>query len=91
MVQQTRSAEDKKVLQVAQELSELLVNHKYDESWEKAGELNSLLKKREGLTLPGFMVDMMSQHLKSYYYQNNAIGKAHKAMSAIGHKLQEFN
>ncbi|HFN2780232.1 TPA: hypothetical protein ACHDGW_000758 [Streptococcus pyogenes] len=87
----TRSEADKKLLVVTQELSELLISHQYDQSWEKAGELNSLLKKREELTLPGYMVDMIQQHLKSYYYQNNMINKAHKSMSAIGHKLQGFH
>lgn len=87
----TQSELDKKVLKVAQELSEMLVNHKYDESWEKAGELNGLLKKSgEELTLLSYMVDMLRNHVKSYYYQNNAIKKAHTAMSAIGHKLGEF-
>ncbi|WP_273451258.1 hypothetical protein [Streptococcus ferus] len=83
-------AEDKKVLAISQEFSELLVNHKYDEAWEKAGELNGLLKKREELTLPSYMIDMMQTHLKNYYYQNNVVNKAHKAMSAIGHKLADF-
>lgn len=87
----TRPEADKKILHVAHELSELLVGHSYDQAWEKAGELNSLLKRREELTLPGYMVDMIAQHLKSYYYQNNTVSKAHKAMSAIGHKLEEFN
>ncbi len=79
------------MLNVAHELSELLVGHSYDKAWEKAGELNSLLKRREELTLPGYMVDMIAQHLKSYYFQNNVISKAHKTMSAIGHKLEEFS
>ncbi|WP_373808431.1 hypothetical protein [Streptococcus ferus] len=83
-------AEDKKVLAVSQELSELLVGHKYDEAWEKAGELNALLKKRDDLTLPSYMLDMMQTHLKNYYYQNNVVNKAHKSMSAIGHKLADF-
>ncbi|AXQ77771.1 hypothetical protein DDV21_001120 [Streptococcus chenjunshii] len=85
-----QNEQDKKVLHVAQELAELLTTHKYEESWEKAGELNGLLKSREGLTLPSYMLDMLNQHLKSYYYQNNVINKAHKAQSAIGHKLAEF-
>lgn len=87
----THTETDKKMLNVAHELSELLVGHSYDQAWEKAGELNSFLKRREELTLPGYMVDMITQHLKSYYHQNNAVNKAHKAMSAIGHKLEEFN
>lgn len=82
--------EDKKVLAVNQELSELLIGHKYNEAWEKAGELNSLLKKRDDLTLPSYMLDMLQNHLKSYYYQNNAVTKAHKTMTAIGHKLADF-
>lgn len=90
-MQNTRSEADKKILKVAQEFSELLKTHNYDASWEKAGELNSLLKKRDDLSLPGYMVDMIAQHLKSYYYQNNVVTKAHKAMTAIGHKLEEFN
>lgn len=40
----TRSEADKKLLVVTQELSELLISHQYDQLWEKAGELNSLLK-----------------------------------------------
>lgn len=87
----TRSEADKKLLQVAQELSELLVGHSYDQAWEKAGELNSILKKREEFTLPEYMVDMIQQHLKSYYRQNKIVNNAHIAMSAIGHKLQEFH
>lgn len=87
---QAQSEQDKKVLRVAQELSALLVSHKYDESWEKAGELNGLLKNRENLTLPSYMLDMLGQHLKSYYFQNSHIKKAHTAMSAIGHKLEDF-
>lgn len=86
----TRSDADKKLLQVAQELSELLVGHTYDQAWEKAGELNSILKNREEFTLPEYMIDMIQQHLKSYYRQNNNVNTAHKVMSAIGHKLQEF-
>lgn len=88
---ETRSKLDKKLLNVTHELSELLVGHSYDQAWEKAGELNSILKNREDFTLPEYMVDMIAQHLKSYYYQNNTVNKAHKAMSAIGHKLEEFN
>lgn len=87
---QTRNEKDKKVLAVSQELSGLLTAYKYEEAWEKAGELNSLLKQRDELTLPPYMIDMLAQHLKSYYYQNSVIKKAHKAMSAIGHKLEEF-
>lgn len=86
----TRTEADKKLLHVAQELSELLVGHSYDQAWEKAGELNSILKKREEFTIPEYMIDMIQQHLKSYYRQNTNVNKAHKAMSAIGHKLQEF-
>lgn len=86
----TQNAEDKKLLAVSQEFSGLLTSHKYDEAWEKAGELNGLLKKREGLTLPGYMVDMIETHLKSYYFQNSNVNKARKAMSAIGHKLAEI-
>lgn len=87
---QGKSEQDKKVLHVAQELSDLLTSYKYDEAWEKAGELNGLLKSDEGLTLPSYMLDMLRQHVKSYYYQNNIITKSHKAMTAIGHKLAEF-
>lgn len=76
----TRSEADKKLLVVTQELSELLTSHQYEQSWEKAGELNSLLKRREEFTLPGYMVDMIQQHLKSYYYQNNMINKAHRTL-----------
>ena len=78
------------MLNVAHELSELLVGHSYDKAWEKAGELDSLLKRREELTLQGYMVDMIAQHLKSYYYQNNVVSKDHTTISAIGHKLEEF-
>lgn len=85
-----RTPQDKKLLQVAQELSQLLSGYKYDEAWEKAGELNSLLKNREESTLPNYMLDMIQTHLKSYYYQNNQVSKAHKAMTAIGHRLEEF-
>lgn len=87
---QGKSEQDKKVLVITQELSELLTNYKYDEAWEKAGELNKLLKLKDGLTLPPYMIDMLVTHMKSYYYQNNQIQKAHKVMSAIGHKLAEF-
>lgn len=87
---QAKSEQDKKVLHVAQELSDLLTSYKYDEAWEKAGELNSLLKSDEGLTLPSYMLDMLREHVKSYYYQNNNITKSRKAMTAIGHKLAEF-
>ncbi|HEM3630743.1 TPA: hypothetical protein U1D13_000628 [Streptococcus suis] len=87
---ENRTQEDKKVLAVSQELSQALVTYKWEEAWTKAGELNGLLKNREGLTLPPYMLDMLVQHLKSFYYQNNQINKAHKAMSAIGHKLEEF-
>lgn len=81
---------DKKVLKVSQELSELLTAYKWEEAYTKAGELNGLLKNRDELTLPGYMVDMMAQHVRSYYYQNNQVSKAHKSMVAIGHKLAEF-
>ncbi|PIA85352.1 hypothetical protein [Streptococcus parauberis] len=86
----THTETDEKMLNVAHELSELLVGHSYDKAWEKAGELNSLLKRREELTLQGYMVDMIAQHLKSYYYQNNVVSKDHTTISAIGHKLEEF-
>ncbi|MFS1664092.1 hypothetical protein [Streptococcus sp. zg-JUN1979] len=85
-----RTEADKKLLFVTQELSDLLTSHKYDEAWTKAGELHSLLKNTEGLTLPPYMLDMLKTHLKSYYYQNNVVNKAHKAMSAIGGKLADF-
>lgn len=87
---QTRNEKDKKILAVSQELSGLLVSYKYEEAWEKAGELNALLKNRDELTLPPYMIDMLQQHLKSYYYQNNVVKKAHRSMTAIGHKLEEF-
>lgn len=87
----TRSEADKKLLNVAHELSELLVGHSYDQAWEKAGELNSLLKRREEFTLPEYMIDMMEQHLKSYYIKTKEVQKIHKVMSAIGHKLEGFN
>ncbi|MGT2896010.1 hypothetical protein ACVRZR_06470 [Streptococcus entericus] len=88
-----RTDADKKLLHVAQEFSTCLTSRNYDEAWTKAGELNELLKEknREGLTLPPYMVDMLAQHLKSYYYQNNVVSKARKVMSAIGHKVAEFN
>lgn len=84
------TAQDKKLLATAQEFSGLLTAYKYEEAKELASQLNDLLKKRDELTLPGYMVDMMQQHLKSYYYQANVVYKARKAMSAIGHKLAEF-
>lgn len=87
----TRSEADKKLLNVAHELSELLVGHSYDQAWEKAGEFNSLLKRREEFTLPEYMIDMMEQHLKSYYIKTKEVQKIHKGMSVIGHKLEGFN
>lgn len=85
-----RNDMDKKLLNLTTELSEALTTYKYEEAWNKAGELNSLLKNREQFSLPGYMLDMIGQHVKSYYYQNSTVQKAHKAMSAIGHKLEEF-
>lgn len=87
---QQRNEKDKKFLAVAQELSELLTAYKWDDAYTKAGELNSLLKQREELSLPSYMIDMAQSHLKSFYYQNTAVNKAHKAMVAVGHKLAEF-
>ncbi|HEM6035848.1 hypothetical protein [Streptococcus suis] len=85
-----RTDADKKLLAVSQELSQALTSHKYDDAWTKAGELNGLLKSRDEYTLPGYMLDMIAKHLKDFYWQNNQVNKAHKAMSAIGHKLEEF-
>lgn len=85
-----RNDKDKKVLGVVAELSVFLKEHKYDEAWEKAGELSALIKSREELSLPDYMIDMLQQHLKKFYYQNSVIKKARKAQSAVGHKLEEF-
>ena len=90
MSKEVHNEQDKKVLGLANELSELLVAHKYEETWERVGELNSLLKKKEELTLPSYMIDALVQHVKSYYYQNNQVKKARTAMTAIGHKLADF-
>lgn len=90
MANNNRSEADKKLIAVSQELSQSLIVHKYEEAWTKAGELNNLLKKREEYTLPGYMLDMIAQHLKEFYRQNNYVSKAHKTMSAIGHKLEEI-
>ena len=85
-----RTDADKKLLAVSQELSQALTSHKYDDAWTKAGELNGLLKKRDEYTLPSYMLDMIAQHLKEFYRQNNYVSKAHKTMTAIGHKLEEI-
>lgn len=85
-----RNEKDKKFLAVVQELSGLLISYKWDEAYTKVGELNSLLKNREELTLPSYMIDMAASHVKSFYYHNNIVNKSHKSMVAIGHKLDEF-
>lgn len=87
---QQRNELDKKFLKVAQELSEALVAYQWDEAYTKAGELNSLLKQRDQMTLPGYMLDSAQNHLRSFYHQNTVVQKAHKAMIAVGHKLVEF-
>ncbi|MFM1676741.1 hypothetical protein AB6P01_09785 [Streptococcus mutans] len=87
---QSKNEQDKKVLSVVQELSQLLIGYKYDEAWGKAGELSGLLRNTESLTLPSYMLDMLKQHLKSYYYQQEQVNKSHKAQLAIGHKLEDF-
>lgn len=61
-----RNDKDKKVLGVVAELSVFLKEHKYDEAWEKAGELSALIKSREELSLPDYMIDMLQQHLKKF-------------------------
>ncbi|MFI3886752.1 hypothetical protein [Streptococcus parauberis] len=87
---ETRSEADKKLLHVANEFSESLISYNYEEAWQKHGELSSLLKNREEYTLPGYMIDMIQQHISSFRKLNDKVNQAHKAMSAIGHKLQEF-
>ncbi|HEM3642583.1 TPA: hypothetical protein U1C81_000553 [Streptococcus suis] len=72
-------------------MSELLVAYQYEGTWELVGELNALLKKNEELTLPTYMIDSLKQYVKSYYYQNDQVKKARTAMTAIGHKLADFD
>lgn len=91
MAKETRNEQDKKVLGLANQISELLVAHQYEGTWELVGELNALLKKKEELTLPTYMIDSLIQYIKSYYYQNNQVKKARTAMTAIGHKLADFD
>ena len=45
----THTETDEKMLNVAHELSELLVGHSYDKAWEKAGELIFCLREVKNL------------------------------------------
>ncbi|MDY2776642.1 MAG: hypothetical protein SOV02_09140 [Streptococcus infantarius] len=82
---------DKKLLAVADQVSELLLAYKYDEAWEAVGELNALLKK-EDYSLPEEVLETMRKNVKSYYYQETqVIRQAHRVMSAIGHSLAEVS
>lgn len=86
---QTRNEVDKKVLALVKEAGELLVNHKYDEVWPVMGQLNGLFKKKDDLTLPGYMVEVLEKYIRDYYHQNGIVTQAHKAMTAIGGKLSQ--
>ena len=86
---QTRNEVDKKVLSLVKQAGELLVNHKYDEVWPVIGQLNGLIKKKDDLTLPGYMVEVLEKYTRDYYHQNGIVTQAHKAMTAIGGKLSQ--
>ena len=86
---QPRNEVDKKVLALVNEAGELLVNHKYDEVWPVMGQLNGLFKKKDDLTLPGYMVEVLEKYIRDYYHQNGIVTQAHKAMTAIGGKLSQ--
>ena len=85
----TRNEADMKVLALVKEAGELLVNHKYDEVWPVMGQLNGLFKKKDDLTLPGYMVEVLEKYIRDYYHQNGIVTQAHKAMTAIGGKLSQ--
>lgn len=80
---------EKKLKGIAQELSQLLLTYKWEEAWQKAGELSALLKTEEALNLPAIKIDGIRSLMKSYYSKARSVQAAQKAMLAIGHKLAD--
>ncbi len=78
------------VERVASELGELLKKKDYKESWTKAGELNSLLKKEEAKTLAPQLLEQLQYELKGYYFINSEMEKLNKRFYAKGAKLIEL-
>ncbi|MBZ2021409.1 hypothetical protein [Streptococcus sanguinis] len=87
---QTRSETDKKVLGLAKEAGELLVNYKYSEAWPVMGQLYGLVKKKDDLALPDYMVEALEKYVRDYYHQNDIVNQAHKAMTAVGGKMAQM-
>ena len=62
----------------------------YIQSWTKAGELNSLLKKEEAKTLAPQLLEQLQYELKGYYFINSEMEKLNKRFYAKGTKLIEL-
>lgn len=84
----TLTDDSKKLLELVQTASELLTTYQYDKTWKVMGELNSRLKAADD-TIPDVVLDQIKQDLRSYYYHEHRIKKAHRAMTAIGHHLAD--
>lgn len=57
--------------------------------WQRIIKIDSLIKKKDDLTLPGYMVEVLEKYTRDYYHQNGIVTQAHKAMTAIGGKLSQ--
>ena len=84
------TANDKELLAVVNEVSELLTSYKFIEVWPRIGKLNSLLAI-DDYSLPEEMLEELRKNVKSYYYQEQvAVKKARRVQVAIGHSFAEL-
>lgn len=90
MMANTIGTLEKKILGLVNDLSNLLTTYKYDEAWQVAGELNSVLKSSEVIQLPADMLEAIRVELKGYYFTNSEIQSLHKRLVAKGHKLADL-
>lgn len=86
----TKTNFTRQVEKVVNELGECLKKKDYKESWTKAGELNSLLKKEEAKTLAPQLLEQLQYELKGYYFINSEMEKLNKRFYAKGTKLIEL-
>lgn len=81
---------DVKFKKALQAMTEALLDNKFDEAWQPAGELNAMLKSKETLSIPHIVLDNLGYKLRFYYRSNEDIKKAHRQQKAIGHDLEEL-
>ena len=68
------TANDKELLAVVNEVSELLTSYKFMEVWPRIGKLSSLLAI-DDYSLPEEMLEELRKNVKSYYYQEQVAVK----------------